>query len=159
MIAPRFLAVVASVAVAVLLDVAPVAAADEALPVVGTDISAFPDVRMVVAPPASLADEALPAAAFRVSEDGQARVVRVDPLPAGQVEVALAIDTSASMAGAPLAAAKAAARAFLAQLPPTQPVSVVSFGASPAVVSARSSDRAAQSAAISALTARGPTAL
>ena len=159
MIVSRFLALAASVAVVALLDVAPVAAADEALPVVGTDISAFPDVRMVVAPPASLADETLPATAFGVSEDGQARAVRVDPLPAGQVEVALAIDTSASMAGAPLAAAKAAARSFLAQLPPTQPVSLVSFGATPTVVSARSSDRAAQGAAISALTARGPTAL
>lgn len=159
MIASRFLALAVAVAVVVVLDVAPVAAAEEALPVVGTDISAFPDVRMVVAAPASLADDTLPATAFGVSEDGQPRAVRVDPLPAGQVEVALVIDTSASMAGAALAGAKAAARSFLAQLPPTQPVSVVSFGASPTVVSTRSSDRPAQAAAISALKARGPTAL
>ena len=79
--------------------------------------------------------------------------------PADPLEVALVIDTSGSMAGAPLAAAKAAARTLLNQLPATAPVAVVGFGATPVLASGRSSDRGAQLAAIDALQARGQTAM
>ena len=61
--------------------------------------------------------------------------------------------------GAPLAAAKAAAWKFLAQLPPAAVVSVVGFGASPTVVSTRSTDRGDQSWAVANLGAGGGTAL
>lgn len=155
----RRLASAALLAAITFLPGTPAAAADEPLPVVSTDITRLPDVRIVVAAPASLGDETLTDAAFRLAEDGQPRAVRVEPLPADQMEVALVIDTSGSMAGAPLAAAKDAARSFLQQLPAGDPLSVVAFGATPTVVSSRSSDRTAQDAAISALTAKGQTAL
>lgn len=158
MIRSRLLGVVATVVMSVLLAV-PATAADQALPIVSIDTSAFPEVRMVVAAPAGLRDETLTASAFGVTENGQDRDVQLEPLPPGQVEVGLVIDTSASMAGAPLVAAKAAAQSLLAQLPASVPVSVVGFGRAPEVVSARSLDRTAQSAAITALRARGPTAL
>jgi tight adherence protein B len=160
MIPRRLLAAVAATLMAALLPVSAAAGADEPLTLVSTDVTAYPDVRLVVAAPRQLGDQVLTDAAFRVSEGGEPRTVsRVEAIPDDHLEVALALDTSGSMAGAPLTAAKAAARSFLAQLPATVPVSVVGFGASPTVVSARSTDRAAQSSAVTGLVARGQTAL
>jgi len=128
----RRLAVAAVGAVAALVLAAiPAAAADEPLPVVSTDISAFPEVKIVVAAPATLGEETLGASAFGVNENGQERAVRVEPLPADQLEVVLVIDTSGSMAGAPLAAAKAAALSFLSRLPATHPLSAPAVGTNP----------------------------
>ena len=156
----RRLACVAASAIAALLPLSPAAAADETLTVTSTDVSAYPEVRVVLAAPAPLGNQKLTESAFRVSEGGDPRpVVRLEALGGDQLEVALALDTSGSMVGAPLAAAKTAARSFLAQLPATVPVSVVGFGASATVVSARSSDRAAQAAAVNGLVARGQTGL
>lgn len=134
--------------------------AGPALAVVAVDTSTAPNVRVVVAAPPELASETLPASAFRVEEEGGARPsVQVEALPAEQIEIALVVDTSGSMSGAPLAAAKSAARSLLGQLPPGVPVAVVGFGAAPAVASARSTDRAAQLAAVDRLAAAGETAL
>ena len=156
----RLLAFLATAAIAALLPLAPAFGADETLTVVSTDVTAWPDVRLVIAAPAQLGDQMLTDTSFRVTEGGESRAVsRVEALGTDQLEVALALDTSGSMLGAPLASAKAAARSFLAQLPATVPVSVVGFGASPAVVSPRSSDRAAQASAVNALVARGQTGL
>jgi len=155
----RVLAAVALSAVAALMPLSPAAALDETLAVVNSDVTAFPEVQLVVAAPAQLGDQVLTDSAFVVVEGGVSRPVRVQPLPAEQLEVALVIDTSGSMAGAPLAAAKAAAQSFLNQLPAAVPVSVIGFGPSPKVASARSTDRAAQSAAIAGLVANGQTAL
>lgn len=157
------LALAALAALAVLLVSAPRAAsagsADEGLIVVGRDVSSFPDVHLIVAAPDRLAPEALAAANVRVVENGVAQAARIESLPADQLEVALVIDTSASMTGEPLAAAKGAARSFLGQLPPGVPASVISFGGRPAVVSPPSSDRGAQVAAVSGLAAEGRPAL
>ena len=141
-----------------LLGIAP-AAADEVLTVVNTDTGAYPDVRMVVAVPGRIGDPSQPGTTVTLTEAGAGRPVRVEALPAEGLDVALVIDTSGSMIGAPLAAAKAAAQAFLTQLPASVPVSVVGFGASPAVVSPRSTNRTSQLAAIRALNAGGQTAL
>ncbi|HVM01629.1 MAG TPA: type II secretion system F family protein [Acidimicrobiales bacterium] len=138
------------------------AAAQEglALAVVSVDPSTPPDVRVVVAAPPQLAGEALPASAFRVEEPGGARpALRVEALAAEEIEIALVVDTSGSMSGGPLAAAKAAARTLLGQLPPGVPVAVVGFGATPTVATSRSTDRAAQLAAVDRLAAGGETAL
>ena len=139
--------------------VAGAAAADQPLAVVGVDVSAAPQVRVVVATPPALAAQTLAASAFSVRDGDRTPQVSVEALPADQLDVALVIDTSGSMAGAPLAAAKAAARTLLAQLPPTVPAAVVGFGATPVLASARSTDRTAQAASVDALQARGETAL
>jgi tight adherence protein B len=136
----------------------PAAFADETLTVVSTDAAAYPEVKMVVAAPGQIGDPGA-APAVTVAESGANRTVRVDALPAEELDVALVIDTSGSMVGAPLAAAKVAAQAFLAELPATVPVSVIGFGASPSVVSPRSVNRSAQVAAIRGLSAGGQTAL
>ncbi|MEJ7766096.1 MAG: hypothetical protein WKF86_11425, partial [Acidimicrobiales bacterium] len=83
--------------VAVVLGMAPASSADEALTVVGTDTSAYPEVRIVVNAPAQLGDVILTDASGQVVEGGQPRAVRVVALPADQLEVALVIDTSGSM--------------------------------------------------------------
>ena len=155
----RLLTGLALTAVVALLGLAPAAGADEALTVVSTDVAGYPDVRMVVAVPAAAGDQGLAASAVTVTESGKGRPVTVEALPAEQLEVALVIDTSGSMQGAPLVAAKTAAQAFVERLPQAVPVSVIGFGASPSVVSPRSANRPAQLAAIRALTAGGQTAL
>jgi len=155
----RVLAGLALVWTVGLIGIAPAGSADEVLTVVSTDSGAYPDVRMVVAVPAQIGDPAQPGATVTLTEAGAGRPVRVEALPAEGLDVALVIDTSGSMVGAPLAAAKVAAQAFLTQLPASVPVSVIGFGASPSVVSPRSTNRAAQLAAIRALSAGGQTAL
>jgi tight adherence protein B len=94
-----------------------------------------------------------------VTEAGARRPAQLEALPVEGLDVALVIDTSGSMVGAPLAAAKVAAQTFLSQLPASVPVSVIGFGASPSVVSPRSTNRTAQLAAIRGLNAGGQTAL
>ncbi len=153
------LAGLALASVVVMLGPAPAAWADETLTVVNTDVTAYPDVRVILAVPAQVGDQGLTAPVVTVTEGGQNRPVRVEALPVEGLEVALVVDTSGSMVGSPLAAAKTAAQAFLTQLPVTVPVSVIGFGASPAVVSPRSVNRSAQVAAIRALAAGGQTAL
>jgi len=156
----RMLVAVAFSASAVLMPLSPASGAlDETLTVVSSDVVAYPEVKLVVAAPAQLGDQVLTDSAFWVVEGGVSQPVRVQPLPPDQLEVALVIDTSGSMAGAPLAAAKAAAQSFLNQLPATVPSSVIGFGSSPREVSARSANRAAQSSAIAGLVASGQTAL
>jgi tight adherence protein B len=150
------LALVSAVAV---VGLAPASSADEVLTVVSTDAGAYPEVRMVVAVPGPLGDPAQPGATVTVTEAGASRQATLEALPAEGLDVALVIDTSGSMVGAPLAAAKVAAQAFLSQLPASVPVSVIGFGASPSVVSPRSTNRTAQLAAIRALSAGGQTAL
>lgn len=151
-------ALAGAVALAAVAVAAPAGAADEPLAVTA-DAGAYPSVRLTVAAPPSAADQVLPPSAFRVVEGGQARPVQVEALPAEQLQVALVLDTSGSMSGAPLAAAKAAAQSFLAQIPASVPVSVVGFGATASVVSPLSANRATQQAAIAGLTANGRTAL
>ena len=151
-------ALAGAVALAGVAVAAPAGAADEPLAVTA-DAGGYPSVRLTVAAPPSAADQVLPPSAFRVVEGGQARPVHVEALPAEQLQVALVLDTSGSMSGAPLAAAKAAAQSFLAQIPASVPVSVVGFGATASVVSPLSANRAAQQAAIAGLTANGRTAL
>ena len=157
--ARRLAAVLALAPAIAVFGAVPAASADEVLTVMSTDAGAYPDVRVVVAVPGQVGDQAQTGASATVVEAGRSRTARVDVLPAEELEVALVIDTSGSMVGAPLAAAKVAAQAFLTQLPASVPVSVIGFGASPAVVSPRSTNRTAQVAAIRALTASGQTAL
>ncbi len=125
----------------------------------GVDVTAFPEVSATVAVPPALAGRALPPSAFTVTEGGRAVAARVTALPAAQVEVVLVVDTSGSMVGEPLAAAKRAARSFLAAMPATARIAVVGFGASPELASRFSLDRAALSAAVEGLAAGGETAL
>jgi tight adherence protein B len=137
----------------------PAGVTETALPVVSSDASHYPQVQIVVSSPPGVSGQTLPASSFSVTENGHLRQAHVEAAPAHDVQIAVVIDTSGSMAGAPLAAAKVAASAFLSSLPVAAPATVVGFGAAPVVVSPLSTDRAAQLASIDGLVAGGETAL
>jgi len=73
--------------------------------------------------------------------------------------VVLVIDTSGSMAGAPIIGARAAAQAYTDRLPPDVQLGLVAAGAPARAVLAPTADRAAARQAIAALAAVGDTAL
>lgn len=142
------------------------AQSSDALRVVAVDSSDHPRVTITIEPPAALAEEDLDAANFRLTENGQALDVQVRRVTEeGEVanpevlEVVLVIDTSGSMQGAPLDGAKAAAKAFLDEMPEGTRVGLVVFNDTPLVAVPLSSDLDSVHAAIDGLVATGETAL
>ena len=133
---------------------APSAASIEVLT---TDVTKFPAVALTVALPPTLTPE--DAKSLAVTENGTPVPPTVERISTADLQVVLAIDTSGSMAGKPIDAAKAAAARFLDRLPETTPVAIVAFGDKPAVVSSFAASRAASAAAIAALRSRGETSL
>ena len=73
--------------------------------------------------------------------------------------IVIAIDTSGSMAGAPIASALAAARRLVDRLDPGDAVAIVGFAAQPDVLSDFTTDRDATQAALTGVVAAGDTAL
>ncbi len=97
--------------------------------------------------------------AFQVFEDGQPQDVQAFAAGDFPLSVALAIDRSASMSGRRLDRAKAAGRAFLDALRPVDRAAIVSISSQVELAAPLSTDRAAQRAAIDALTPWSTTAL
>jgi Flp pilus assembly protein TadB len=79
-------------------------------------------------------------------------------VPAGDVEVIIAIDTSASMRPA-IEDAKAAANAFIASMPPAVRIGVETFADQVTVLATPTTDRALLGRQIASITAGGDTAL
>lgn len=123
------------------------------------DVAAHPDVTAVVTVPGGLAGVGYPPEAFEVLEDGVPVDVAVERVPTSNLEVMLVFDTSGSMDGAPLAAARQAATEFLDVMPPEVRIGVVSFGPSPTVLATPTPDRTHVAAQIGTLAATGETAL
>ncbi|MBV1852172.1 VWA domain-containing protein [Catellatospora tritici] len=100
-----------------------------------------------------------------VAADAQVLVTEVEPVSAVKSAsvprraVFLVLDTSGSMAGAPIQAARVAAARYLAQMPGDVQVGLVSAGAPATVVLRPTGDRAAATRALADLTAKGGTAL
>lgn len=147
-------AVVALLAILVL----PAQAQQETIEIVDIDTSGTPQIAMTVALPGAFQDTPLDGGAFALSVGGTSIPVEATPLRSS-IDVALVIDTSGSMAGAPMAAAKVAATQFLDRLDPDARVAVVGFGPQPTVVAELGSDRDAARAAIDRLQASGETAV
>lgn len=155
----RRLTLTATAALALLaILVLPAQAQQEAIEIVDIDTSATPQIAMTVALPTAFQDSPLDAGAFALSVGGTNVPVQATPLRSS-IDVALVIDTSGSMAGAPMTAAKAAARQFLDRLDPDARVAVVGFGPQPNVVAELGSDRDVARAAIDRLQAGGETAV
>jgi tight adherence protein B len=154
----RLLAAAVTVALALAMGLAPAtaaAAAETAIEPTAVDVSRYPIVTMTFAVPGAAGAEWQAS----VVEGGQ---VRPTTLAAGATtanEVVLVLDTSGSMAGAPIEAAKAAALAFVRTMPPSTRAALVGFGTSPAVHSGLTGDAGALAAAIGGLRAGGETAL
>jgi tight adherence protein B len=117
------------------------------------------ELTVVVSPDASLAGQDLTNATWEVRQDGKTARPTVTPISNANLEVVLALDTSGSMTGAPMDAAKAAAETFVSGLPVTARVALVSFNSKPTVVVPLTDDRGALLSAIRGLKARGDTAL
>lgn len=146
------------VVIAMIWGASPAAAESDSLSVVTADVSHYPEIEVVVATP-GLGEHDADAISFQVFERGQEQRVAVEALAVNPLELTLVVDTSGSMRGAPLLAAKDAARSFLTQLPASAAVSVIGFGAVPSQLSVRSTDHQAQISAVDGLQAAGETAL
>ncbi len=95
----------------------------------------------------------------QLAEDGREIPTTLRRLPTEDLELVLVMDTSGSMDGAPMAAAKQAAVSFLERLPEDVDVSVLGFGSEPVLAAGFSADRTEAVSAVSALEANGETAL
>jgi tight adherence protein B len=101
-------------------------------------------------------------AQLTVTVDGQP-VINLETAPLGEssvpVGVVLVIDTSGSMAGAPIEAAKAAAKSFVAQKRPEDSIALVSFADTAVVQTGFTTNATDLNNRIDALVADGETAL
>jgi len=150
-----------SLAIAALVLGEAVAGAQEPAPIQITsiDAAAYPTVSAVVTAPTGLAGVDYTADAFEVLENGQPVESTIERMPTSTLEVILVFDTSGSMQGAPLAAAKDAADGFLDVMPPEVKVGIVGFGPTPTLLAAPTTDRSSLAAQLANLTADGETAL
>ncbi|MPZ74019.1 MAG: VWA domain-containing protein [Nitriliruptorales bacterium] len=134
------------------------AAAKEKLDIIDTHVDDRGGVTVTVAAPAGLAETDL-TEQFAVAEDGVTQVAQAQLVAGGSREVILVIDTSGSMNGRAMAAAKSAAVSFIRQLPDGVGLGVVGFGDRPRVASRFREAPAAAINAVRSLEARGETAM
>lgn len=128
-----------------------------------TDGSAYPNVRLRVGLPAELlAGDPTGKPTFTVLENGLA----VESAPAKPVggeseplDVVLVIDTSGSMKGAPMTAARAAAERFIDAVGSDVRIAIVGFSSRPRVLSAFTTDRDRLGKAIISLEPAGETSV
>ncbi len=130
---------------------------DRTVQIVAADTSEPPHVEVIVAVPPALAGE-LSSSSFALLENGSTRQLEVAKLR-DVIEVVVVIDTSGSMDGDPLDAAKAAARDFVDSLEDSTRVGLVGFGATASTRAGFDDSRAEVRSAIAALGAGGETAL
>lgn len=139
----------------------PAAIADETLPlrVVWFDSRGYPEVELTVSLPTEMQGLSGEALDFAVVEGGRVPAVTVERVSTQGLEVVLVFDTSGSMKGEPIAAAKSAATDFVAQMPSGSRLALVAFGAESSVVTPFTTEHANVVASINDLEAQGETAL
>ena len=115
------------------------------------DVTEFPTVRLVLSTRESVSLDRLDVEV--VENEISVGVADVYPLGAESegVDAVLAIDVSNSMRGRQLSTALAAAQAFLAGVPSSMPLGVVTFSDQPIVLSSVSDDRASVEAAVASI--------
>ncbi len=147
-----------------LVATAGAAAADDPirLSITQIDASGYPQVRVI----ASVTDaqgkpvRGLSAADLRVTQSGAARDARVELSSlVASVELVLALDTSGSMSGEPIADAKRAIVQVIQALGPNDRAAIVTFSATPRVAQGLTADKDALIAGTNAASAAGNTAI
>lgn len=159
--AAAILGLVVSFGLAVIAPVTGVAAtavADD-LRIDEVDLAGYPDVAFTISVPMATLGTDLGSDDVAVLEDGQPRTHTLERLAGDDLAVLLLVDTSGSMSGGPLEAARTAAAAFLGDLPAGTPAAVGSFGSAPTAPTAFTTDRQQQLAALDDLAPAGETAL
>jgi Ca-activated chloride channel homolog len=101
----------------------------------------------------------LPQSAFEVFEDDERQEISAFAAGEFPLSIALGIDRSWSMNGAPLGFARAAAQSFLKTLRPSDRSMLVTISSEAEVIAPLSTDRAAQLRAVQSLDPWGTTAL
>lgn len=141
-----------------------VAVADDPLrmQITQVDPSDFPNVRVV----ASLVDgqqrpvSGIAASSIVVSEDGRPQRASVEAATkVAPIALAMALDTSGSMAGAPLTDAKAAMRTLIESLQPADQGAIITFSTTASVAQRLTGDKNALIASTNATVASGNTAI
>jgi tight adherence protein B len=135
------------------------ASAGQGVVIESVDIDDYPDVSVVVALPASASPQDLVADDFAVLVDGSRPPLDVYALVRDPMEIVIALDTSGSMAGEPLARAIDGARGFIEGLPETVRFGLVAFGDAPELVAPIGTTREEIDAHLGDLAAEGETAL
>lgn len=123
------------------------------------DMRAYPSASAIVVPPRDVKAAEIGPGSFVVKEGTKNVAVSVEALPTDKLAVALVIDTSGSMKGPAIVAAKKAAEGFVASMPIDTPLAVVGFGTAAKVYSPFTTDRTRSNAALRAMSVRGQTAL
>ena len=123
------------------------------------NVKQYPDVSVTVTAPQELAGKTLPESAFSVVERGTDVAATVTPIANDTLRVVLVMDTSGSMEGNPMAAAKDAAAEFVRQLPQGTEFAVVAFSSTANLITPFSPDADAHVRGINGLQASGETAL
>lgn len=160
--APRWAAVTAALVGAVALVPAAPAAAEPALSATGVRVE--PGIVEFFLSATELTGGRLDQAAVTVTAGdttlpATAQLLSATEGRAPRRVTVLALDASGSMAGAPLAAARAAAAGYAATLPADVRVGLVAISTAARTVLAPTADRAALAAALDGVTAAGDTAL
>jgi tight adherence protein B len=146
----------------ILCALAGVAWAQDGLRLQDVDTESYPEVTLTLALPAEQFDPQGPIPEFAVEENGRkARVADVEATDRerGPLDALLVIDTSGSMAGAPLKDAKDAARAFIGALAPGDQVALLAFSGKTELLTGFTDDLGIAEQAVGDLTAGGETAL
>ena len=148
--------------VGVVVALAPAMAAHAApadLRVNEVSVAKHPDVAVTVTAPEGLGTINLTDDAFTVVEAGTEITPTIQRLESKTLQVVLVMDTSGSMEGRPMTAAKSAAGDFMSLFPGSAEFSVVEFGSTARRVTRFSSNVQSHQAAIRRLEAAGETAL
>jgi tight adherence protein B len=128
----------------------PARAAEQSIQISRVDVDGFPTVGVTV-----LIDGTLETGSIKVTENGSpARILSIRPLAAvaDRIDVVLAIDTSNSVRGTPLATAVSAAKRFVDTLAPNVWVGVLTFDRASRVLVGITRDHQAVLAALDGLT-------
>ncbi|TWP33715.1 VWA domain-containing protein [Leekyejoonella antrihumi] len=114
---------------------------------------------ILTVPGAASADNIDPGSLEVQYGSGAPRLAKVTPITQERRTALILIDTSGSMAGSKLVAAKSAAKSFLAQMPPDVYVGLASFSGQPHLLVSPTRKHASVTAALTGLTAGGETGL
>jgi tight adherence protein B len=144
-------------------SVLPVASAqeeptDDGLRIPQVDVSGYPEVVVTTTITAAL-DGPDRSADLQVAENGEAREATVNQVSSGDLEVVLLIDTTGSMGGNPMEAAKDAASTFVERLPEDTRLSVVGYDVETTVVTGFDASRDEHLEGIAGLAPDGSTAM